>query len=627
MNRINLIIISIVCKIPLLYSQERYLIKISTFNKFELQQLYSQALKGKFNLRFQHNSYIILTAIEKELHSIPVEFEIIDIADESAEYFLVLVHSEDALKTLRSVCPEIVYFDGQTAIVRSTYNRIQEITNTFKIKRLPEKIYQPEAYVQFYSQYYSVFAIEEDQKTIEKFLSQITTAAIYNYILELQNFQTRYTYSENCNEVMNYLVKKIKEFGLQVSTYAYIIGDKIRYNVIAEIKGETSPEKIYILSAHYDSTSNMPMSSAPGADDNASGCAALLSIMEIIKNQKFHSTIRFAFFSGEEQGLVGSGNYAEYLFNNAEKVIAVFNLDMIGYWKTTLPRDLDLITNVKSKWLASFLAQCADKYSSMSIKQTVDDGAWWSDHSSFWDYGFYAVDLSEAYNWYSTDFNPYYHTTEETVDKLDMAFAVDITKIAFAVTAQLANPLSLTEELVILEPDGLNDKITQGEKYKIEWINNTGSGVRIFYDNDIDGEGGTEIAQLGPAFNSYIWDTSNIAPGKYYVYLSTSQGYYKVSSGPLTILSALPQVRVYPNPFYPSKGHTRIVFSNLMANTEIRIYNIAGEIVKEQFVSDESEWGWNVRNTFNEDIASGIYFFTATNKDNKTSYGKFAVIR
>ncbi|MDI6642364.1 MAG: T9SS type A sorting domain-containing protein, partial [Elusimicrobiota bacterium] len=306
-------------------------------------------------------------------------------------------------------------------------------------------------------------------------------------------------------------------------------------------------------------------------------------------------------------------------------VIAVFNLDMIGYWKSGLPRNLDVITNTKSNWLSNFLYQIATRYSLMTLNITVDDGAWWGDHSSFWDNGFYALHLSEAFNWYSSDFNPYYHTTNDTVDKLDMNFAVDITKVAFALLSQLANPAS-AEEIVILEPDGLNDTISQGEKYTIRWENRTNSPVKIFYDVDTDGEGGTEIDHLSAAVDSYLWDTSSVSPGKYYIYLSTSPGIYKCSSGPVTLLSSVPRVKVYPNPFRPSEGHRQIVFSNLMIDNEIRIYNLAGEVVKNVSVTGSFEWPWDVRNDSNETIASGIYFFTVTGKDG-SCYGKIAIIK
>jgi hypothetical protein len=75
-------------------------------------------------------------------------------------------------------------------------------------------------------------------------------------------------------------------------------------NVIGEIEGETNPDEIFLITAHID---DMPQASiAPGADDNASGSTAVMIASDIFSQYRWGCTLRFAFFTGEEQGLLGS---------------------------------------------------------------------------------------------------------------------------------------------------------------------------------------------------------------------------------------------------------------------------------------------------------------------------------
>ena len=79
-------------------------------------------------------------------------------------------------------------------------------------------------------------------------------------------------------------------------------------NVIAELPGQTTPEDIFIIGAHLD---DMPSGSlAPGVDDNASGSVATLIAADILSQYYWGCTLRFALWTGEEQGLYGSAAYA-----------------------------------------------------------------------------------------------------------------------------------------------------------------------------------------------------------------------------------------------------------------------------------------------------------------------------
>ena len=79
--------------------------------------------------------------------------------------------------------------------------------------------------------------------------------------------------------------------------------------MIGQITGETPLSPIFLIGAHLD---DMPVGpTAPGADDNASGSAAVLVAADILSQYQWGCTLRFAFWTGEEQGLLGSAAYAQ----------------------------------------------------------------------------------------------------------------------------------------------------------------------------------------------------------------------------------------------------------------------------------------------------------------------------
>ena len=118
----------------------------------------------------------------------------------------------------------------------------------------------------------------------------------------------------------------------------------IRHNVYADLAGTGASAELVIVGAHLDSTAarsggcSLPSDTtcvAPGADDDASGIAAVLSIASVLKQLADavgapERTIRFELFNAEEQGMVGSDAYAKDLAANGKTVRAMFQLDMIG---------------------------------------------------------------------------------------------------------------------------------------------------------------------------------------------------------------------------------------------------------------------------------------------------------
>jgi acetylornithine deacetylase/succinyl-diaminopimelate desuccinylase-like protein len=106
-------------------------------------------------------------------------------------------------------------------------------------------------------------------------------------------------------------------------------------NVVATLRG-TQPEsekRMYVVSGHYDSMCTSPTDAecdAPGANDDASGTAAVLEMARVMARYKFDATIVFMAVAGEEQGLLGSTYYAERAKKDGLDIDAMFTNDIIG---------------------------------------------------------------------------------------------------------------------------------------------------------------------------------------------------------------------------------------------------------------------------------------------------------
>ena len=176
----------------------------------------------------------------------------------------------------------------------------------------------------------NVEANYEKNDLILKALSSVSQENIYKTVEELQKFETRYSW-EKQDEVANYLFKKFQEYDIPVEFDEYYFKDKKWKNVVATIHGKRKPEDIYMVIAHFDSISKQPEISAPGADDNASGTAAVLEIARILKDVKLCSSIQFGIFSNEEQGRLGSKHFAKKARKEGLRIKGCINLDVIGY--------------------------------------------------------------------------------------------------------------------------------------------------------------------------------------------------------------------------------------------------------------------------------------------------------
>jgi hypothetical protein len=264
---------------------------------------------------------------------------------------------------------------------------------------------------------------------------------------------TRYTYSGvPIAKATQYVYEHMQSLGYAVRYHNYTLSGYSLRNVIGEKQGLVHPEQIVLLTAHLDSrAAATPHDPAPGADDNASGSAALLIAADLLADLDFDYTIRLVFFTGEEQGMYGSYYYAADVAAAGEDILGVLNFDMIS-WDTKYDPDIDLHSNNPtteddSDALADLVAAVIDVYDLDLIPQIVENGARFSDHSRFWDQGYAAImGIEDYYNAAEVaaeprDWNTNYHTVNDRLSTLNLTYFREYVRAAIAAFVHLAGPM------------------------------------------------------------------------------------------------------------------------------------------------------------------------------------------
>jgi len=242
-------------------------------------------------------------------------------------------------------------------------------------------------------------------------------------------FSRHYTQPGN-DKAADYIHQKLESYGLTVFNQQY---SSMGRNVYAIQTGTEFPNQRYIICAHYD---DMPPGSiAPGADDNASGVAAVIETARIFSLYSSPYTVIYALWDGEEVGFLGSNYFATQAAASGDSILGVINLDMIAWESDNIDiADLHTESIGSSIFLSDKMVEVNNLY---SIGLTIDiknPGATFSDHASFWSNGFGAILLIQDGN----DVNPYYHTTNDKVMHFNYPYYLSMSKATIGTLATLA---------------------------------------------------------------------------------------------------------------------------------------------------------------------------------------------
>ncbi|KAF2760593.1 putative zinc metalloprotease [Pseudovirgaria hyperparasitica] len=183
-------------------------------------------------------------------------------------------------------------------------------------------------------------------------LAEIDTSRIEAIISKLVSFGTRHTLSTQNStthgigaardwiaaEMRKYAEASEGQMTVTVPSYIQSVANRISFpvkisNIVATLKGSTDPDRVYIVSGHYDSRVTDIMdytSDAPGANDDASGVAVSLELARIMATRRPKASIAFVAVAGEEQGLYGAANLAQRYRNASVNIEGMITNDIIG---------------------------------------------------------------------------------------------------------------------------------------------------------------------------------------------------------------------------------------------------------------------------------------------------------
>ncbi len=214
-------------------------------------------------------------------------------------------------------------------------------------------------------------------------------------------------------------------------------------NVWAERPGRGGAPGTVLVCAHYDSISELskleePDAPAPGADDNATGTAAVLEFARASRGHFYHRDVIFVCYSGEEEGLLGSSHFASKMATAGEPLLGVLNMDMLGF-KSKSPEDAAVITNGKSAWLAEYARAAVATYvADLYVDAIIDETMVYSDHAPYWALGYPANLVIEDWPLINKNAN----TSKDTIEKVNFDVATTMTRGVVAAAASLASPTS-----------------------------------------------------------------------------------------------------------------------------------------------------------------------------------------
>jgi hypothetical protein len=379
---------------------------------------------------------------------------------------------------------------------------------------------------------------EKPNAEIAKMLKEVSARRIETDIRKLVSFGTRNTLSEQDNPARgigaarDWIFSEFERISadcgncltVEKQTFLQPKANRIPEptnltNVVATLRGAGDPTRVYVVSGHYDSMCSSPTDGkcdAPGANDDASGTAAVIEMARVMSKRKFDATVIFMTVSGEEQGLLGAAYFAEAAKQKQMNIEAMFTNDIIGGVTTfknspernsvrvfsegvpTNETDAEAATrrsvggenDSASRQLARFVKETADLYSPrfrVTLVYRRDRYGRGGDHIPFVERGFAAIRFTEPNEDYDhqhqnvrTENGKFYG---DTIEFVDFGYVADVTRINAASLTRLANAPARPKNVGIVTARLGNDTELKWDAgadadlagYEIVWRDTTGA--------------------------------------------------------------------------------------------------------------------------------------------------------
>jgi len=286
----------------------------------------------------------------------------------------------------------------------------------------------------------------EDKKKEElifSILDDIKADSLEADVTWLQNIGTRFALADNHRNVAVKIKKKFIQMGYSNTrldsfpvsiTFRNIKYDQWQYNVVASIEGTVYPDSLCIIGGHYDNIlkSGDPFTLVPGANDNASGVAAVMEIARVMKKESFSpkNSIMFIAFGSEEIGLYGSSNLSSSPEEFSQKIKFMLNNDMIAFEPGTDPSSwyVNIIDYDNSHNLRADAENICSRFTNLNFK---NDNKYNQQSDS---YPFF-INGYKALFFFSDKLDPNYHTLNDVAANCNFSYCREIVKLSCALLA------------------------------------------------------------------------------------------------------------------------------------------------------------------------------------------------
>lgn len=253
----------------------------------------------------------------------------------------------------------------------------------------------------------------------------------------------------------DYIRSTFSKFGYEVQRQTYKVSGQVCENVEVEVTGVHRPDEIVLIGAHYDSVKG-----SPGANDNATGVAAVLALARMFSEAKSSRTLRFVAFTNEEPPFfqtsrMGSLVYAKRSRERGEKIVAMLSLETIGYYSDepgsqgypfplhfmypSTGNFVAFVSNVKNgplvRQLIHAFRRLAQFPSEGAALWGLLPGVGWSDHWAFSRKGFPSAMVTDT----ALFRYPAYHSHADTPEQVQYERLARVVSGLQRIIAELAN--------------------------------------------------------------------------------------------------------------------------------------------------------------------------------------------
>jgi hypothetical protein len=277
---------------------------------------------------------------------------------------------------------------------------------------------------------------------VRSVLAKTSVNRIYGYERALFDFGSKHISQPGNQRASAYLFDAYKSFGYAPELQSFDEPNARNgrtANVVATLTGTVDPGIAYVVSSHYDSVAG-----GPGADDDASGTAALLEAARVLAGHPLPATVIFASFTGEEAGLLGSREFVRRAVANGVHVAGALNNDMIG-WAND--QHLDNTIRYSNPGIRDVQHAAA----SLFTKLVTYDAVYFkgTDAAAYYDaYG----DIVGGLGSYPVLGNPHYHQPHDLLEYENHELIAETSKTTVATIMLLASSPSRVTGLRVTRP-------------------------------------------------------------------------------------------------------------------------------------------------------------------------------